>query len=74
MTRLPPSNRTSLPEEDDDRRRERLVARLVRAAAAVDTPDAIALAEEALPFDNEALALAEGCDPAAGTTEGRRES
>ena len=74
MKRLPPSNRTSSPEEDDDRRRERLVARLVRAAAAVGTPEAVALAEEALPFDNEALALAEGCDPAAGAIEGRHES
>ena len=74
MKRLHPSNRTSSPEEDDDRRRERLVAQLVRAAAAaVDTPDAVALAEEALPFDNEALALAEGCDPAAGAIEGRHE-
>lgn len=74
MKRLYPSNRTSSPEENDDRRRERLVARLVRAAAAVDTPDAVALAEEALPFDNEALALSEGCDLAAGTIEDRRES
>ena len=74
MKRLHPSNRTSSPEEDDDRRRERLVARLVRAATAVDTPDAVALAEEALPFDNEALALAEGCNLAVGTTEDRRES
>lgn len=72
MKRLPPSN-TSSPEDDDDRRRERLVARLVRAAAAARTPEAVALAEEALPFDNEALALAEGCDPAAGAIEGRHE-
>ena len=74
MKRLPPSNRASSPEEDDGRRRARLVARLVRAAGAVDTPDAVALAEEALPFDNEALALAEGCDPSAGAIEGRHES
>lgn len=73
MKRLPPSN-TSSPEDDDDRRRERLVARLVRAAAAARTPEAVALAEEALPFDNEALALAEGCDPVAETIEGRHES
>ena len=74
MKRLHPSNRTSSPEEDDDRRGERLVARLVRAAAAVDTPDAVALAEEALPFDNDALALTEGDDPAAGSAEGRSRS
>ena len=74
MKRLPPSNRTSSREEEDGRRRERMVARLVRAAAAVDTPDAVALAEEALPFDNEALALVEGCGPAAGAIEGRHES
>ena len=38
-------------------KRDRLIAQLTRAAAAVDTREAAALAEEALPFDNEALAL-----------------
>ena len=46
------------------RRRERLLARLAAAAAATQS-DAAVLAAEALPFDNESLALAEGRDPAA---------
>ena len=67
------SGRIRLPRSPSvryDRRRGRLAARLVRAAASVDTPDAGALADEALPLDNEALALAERRDPAAGSTEG----
>lgn len=48
-----------------DRRRERLIARLAAAAAATER-DATEFAAEALPFDNESLALAEGRDP---TTE-----
>ena len=57
-----------------DRRRDRLVARFASAAAAIDAQGAIALAEEALPLDNESLALVEGDDPAAGDASGSRES
>ena len=46
------------------RRRARVLARLSAAAAATG-PDAAGIAAEALPFDNESLALAEGRDPAA---------
>ena len=46
------------------RRRERLLACLAAAAAATQS-DAAVLADEALPFDNESLALAERRDPAA---------
>lgn len=70
----PPSNRAPSPAVHDDRRCERRIARLVRAAAAVDPLNAVTLAEEALPFDNEALVLAEQHGPAAGTTEGRDSS
>lgn len=42
------------------RQRERLVAELARAAAAMNAEEAAALAAEALPLDNEALAVAEG--------------
>ena len=56
--------RTAVEQFLAGRRRERLLARLAAAAAATQT-DAVALAEEALPFDNESLALAEGRDPAA---------
>ena len=72
--RFPSTRRTVSPSVHDERRRERRIARLVRAAAAVDTSDAVALAEEALPLDNEALALAEGSDPAAESPEGGGES
>ena len=68
--RIPASSRDSFPEEHDDRRHARFVVRLTEAAAAVDASDARALAEEALPLDNEALALAEGCDPPAESREG----
>ena len=63
--RVPPSDRASSPAMQRERDRERIIARFARAAAAVDTSDAVALAEEALPLDNEALALAEGRDPTA---------
>ena len=43
-----------------NQRRERQLARLTRAAAALDANNAIDLAEEALPLDNESLSLAEG--------------
>ena len=71
--RAPPSDRASSPETHDDRGVP-FVARLVRAAATIDTSDAVALAEEALPLDNEALALVEGRDPAAESLEGGAES
>ena len=54
--------RTAVEQFPAGRRRERLLARLAAAAAATQT-DATALADEALPFDNESLA--EGRDPAA---------
>jgi predicted transcriptional regulator len=56
--------RTALEQFLAGRRHERFLARLAVAAAATE-PDAAVLAAEALPFDNEALALAEGRDPAA---------
>ena len=46
------------------RKRERLLAKLSRAAAALDPAESSALADEALRFDNEALALTEGGDAA----------
>lgn len=49
-------------------RRERFLARLARAATAIDGDDASALADEALPLDNESLALTERRD-----TAGRRQ-
>ena len=45
-----------------DRRRNRFLARMTRAVKAINTDQATALAEEALPFDNESLALAESQD------------
>ena len=56
--------RTALEQFLTGRRRERLLARLAAAAAATEI-DATELAAEALPFDNESLALAEGRLPAA---------
>ena len=70
----PPAHRTFSPLAHDERRRERRVARLALAAASLDPRDAVALAEEALPFDNEALAFAERREPAASSPEGRGES
>ena len=57
-----------------ERRRDRLLARFTRAAAAIDAADALAIADEALPLDNESLDLAEGGVPAAGQRSGNRES
>ena len=51
--------RKALGEFLERRRRERFVAELVRAAAAIDEEEARKLAAEALPLDNEALALVE---------------
>lgn len=44
--------------------RERFLARLARAATAIDGDGARALADEALPLDNESLALTERRDTA----------
>ena len=54
--------RTALEQFLGNRRRGRLLDRLARAAAATDTSATVALAEEALPLDNESLDLAEGRD------------
>jgi predicted transcriptional regulator len=40
--------------------RARFLAKIARAARARGEPEAMAMAEEALPGDNEALAIAEG--------------
>ncbi len=45
-----------------DRRRDRFLARMTRAAAAIEAKDAITLAEEALPLDNESLRLTKNGD------------
>lgn len=47
----------------DNRRRERFLARLTRAATAIDSDETTTLVEEALPLDNEALELTEGGAP-----------
>jgi predicted DNA-binding protein len=39
--------------------RERFLADIARAARSRDDPDAVAVAEEALPLDNESLVIAE---------------
>ena len=52
--------RTALEQFLDTRRRQRFLAQLARAAAAIDSDEAAALVNEALPIDNEALALADG--------------
>ena len=51
--------RTALEQFLARQRRERLLARLARAAGAIDGREADALAAEALPLDNESLELAE---------------
>ena len=51
--------RTALEQFLARQRRERLLARLARAAGAIDRREADALAAEALPLDNESLELAE---------------
>ena len=65
--------RTAVEQFLTKRRRERLIARLAEAVAATQS-DAAALADEALPFDNESLALAEGRDPTAEWPAGAGES
>ena len=57
-----------------DRRRDRLLARFTRAASAIDAAGALAIADEALPLDNESLDLAEGRAPATGQPSGRHGS
>lgn len=42
-----------------DRERRRFEGELVRAAQSIDPAEARAIAEEALPFDNEAMGTAE---------------
>ena len=54
--------RAALEQFLAERRRERFLARMTRAAQAIDPGHAAAVAEEALPFDNEALALTENRD------------
>ena len=65
--------RTAVDQFLTGRRRERLLARLSTAAAATQA-DAAAFAREALPFDNESLALAERREPAADWPSGAGES
>ena len=57
--------RTALEQFLAERHRQRLLARLSAAAAATES-DSASFAAEALPFDNESLALTEGRDPPAG--------
>ncbi len=51
--------RQALEQFFANQRRDRRLARLTQAAAALDANAAIDLAEEALPLDNEALSMAE---------------
>ena len=60
--------RMALEEFLKRRRHDRFVAELARAAAAIDGEETAVLAAEALPLDNEALAMAEGGQK---TDEGR---
>ena len=55
--------RTAVEQFLAGRRRDRRLASLAAAAAATER-DSARLAREALVFDNESLALAEGRDPA----------
>jgi predicted transcriptional regulator len=52
--------RAAIVEFLDRRERDRFLAEIARAARARGNEEALAMAEEALPFDNEALAIAEG--------------
>ena len=62
MAREPKSllARMALEEFLKRRRHDRFVAELARAAAAIDREETAALAAEALPLDNEVLAMADG--------------
>ena len=55
--------RNALEQFLDNRRRERFLAQLTRAATVIDSEETATLVEEALPFDNEALELTEGGVP-----------
>ena len=55
--------RNALEQFLDNRRRERFLARLTRAATVIDSDESTTLVEGALPFDNEALELTEGGAP-----------
>ena len=55
--------RNALEQFLDNRRRERFLARLTRAATVIDSDESSTLVEEALPFDNEALESTEGGAP-----------
>ena len=55
------------------RRRDRFLARLSAAAAAIDAEFATALAAEALPLDNESLALVEQGELAADQSPSSRD-
>ena len=52
--------RNALEQFLRNRRRERFLAQLTRAAAAINSDESAALVEEALPFDNDALESPEG--------------
>ncbi len=56
--------RNALEQFLDNRRHERFLAQLTRAATVIDSDETATLVEEALPFDNEALELTEGGVPA----------
>ena len=58
--------RDALEQFLENRRRERFLAQMTRAATAIDSDENATLVEEALPFDNEALELTESGAP---TTE-----
>lgn len=51
--------REAIAEYLDRLERSRFLGAIARAARAVDSTEALELAEEALPFDNEALVLGE---------------
>ncbi len=55
--------RNALEQFLDNRRRERFLARLTRAASVIDSDESTTLVEEALPLDNEALESTEGGAP-----------
>ena len=55
---------TEVIAEIDETRRERRLARMTRAAKAIDPNHSLDLAEEALPFDNESMTLTENQAPA----------
>lgn len=48
---------TEVIAEIDESRRERRLAKMIRAAKAIDPKHSLNLAEEALPLDNESMTL-----------------